>query len=86
MKAANLILEYYLSMRNSSGSAMDAYAQDLMTFHVHSQHNNEEEDFLNLLEQAFNQGKYIVRISPHTADVDNDSYQVKDLTLANEPK
>jgi hypothetical protein len=82
MKAANLILEYYLSMRDFSGSAMDTYAQDLITFHVHSQHNDEEDAFQNLLEQAFNQGEYIVHVSPHAGDVLDDNYNVADLELS----
>jgi len=65
---------------------MDAYAQYLMTFHVHAQNNDEEEAFLNLLEQAFNQGKYIIHVSPHTEDVLNDDYYFAYLVLADEPE
>lgn len=69
-------------MRDFSGSAMDAYAQDLITFHVHFQSNNEEEAFLNLLEQAFNQGKYIIHVSPNAVDLLYDVHRVADLILS----
>lgn len=86
MKTGILILEYYLSMRDFSGSKMNAYAQSLMTFHFQSQTHDEEEAFLLLLEQAFNQGKYIIHVSPHDEEVLYDDYRVADMKLSDSPE
>ena len=86
MKTGHVILEYYLNQRDFTGSKMDVYAQDLTTFHFYSQINGEEESFLNLLEQAFNQGKYIIHVSPYEEDVLYDNYCLDNLTLSDSPE
>lgn len=48
-----------LSKRDYSGSSEDEYLQNLETFHLFSQLQNQEDDFLNLVEKSIIENKKI---------------------------
>ncbi len=48
-----------LSKRDYSGSPEDEYLQNLESFHLCSQVQNQEDDFLNLVEKSINENKKI---------------------------
>ncbi len=55
----NLVLYRKNSKRDYSGNERDVYAQLLQTIHLHLSLNNEEKEFLELLEIAEKQNKKI---------------------------
>ena len=48
-----------LSKRDYSGSSEDEYLQNLESFHLFSQLQNQEDDFLNLVEKSIIENKKI---------------------------
>ena len=73
-----------LSKRDYSGSSEDEYLQNLETFHLFSQLQNQEDDFLNLVEKSIIENKKI-NLAPtfekEMANVDYDDIPLGKLIL-----
>jgi hypothetical protein len=59
VKTGEEIFEYYQKYRDFSGSAIDSYSQDLMTFMFHAGVHGKAEVFFKLLEKAEQENRQI---------------------------
>ena len=80
MKTGEDILAYYRTQRDYSGSVLDSYAQDLETFLIHSQLNNDVEKFYQLLIKAEKLNKHIGYKEPGE-HIMYDNYRVRRMIL-----
>lgn len=63
-----------LSKRDYSGSSEDEYLQNLESFHLHSQVQGQEDEFLNLVEQSINENKKISLDPTFEEEMENINY------------
>jgi hypothetical protein len=82
VKKGEEIFEDYQKQRDFLGSAIDNYAQDLMTFMFHSAAHGKEEVFFKLLEQAELENKKI-SYQERDPNILWDDYPVEGLILIN---
>ena len=80
MKTGEEIMAYYRTLRDHSGSVQDSYAQDLETFLIHSQLNNDVEKFYQLLIKAEKLNKHIGYKEPEE-HIMYDNYRVSRMIL-----
>ena len=84
MKTGVDIMAYYQTFRDHSGSVLDSYAQDLDTFLMHAQLNNEVEKFYKLLIKAEKQNKHTGYKEPE-GNILYDDYFVSRMILIDKP-
>lgn len=63
-----------LSKRDYSGSSEDEYIQNLESFHLHSQMQGQEDEFLNLVEKSINENKKISIDPAFEQEMENINY------------
>jgi len=80
MKTGGDIMAYYQTFRDHSGSVLDSYAQDLETFLMHAQLNNDVEKFYKLLIKAEKLNKHI-GYKEMPEDIMYDDYFVSKMIL-----
>ena len=80
MKTGEEIMVYYQTFRDHSGSVQDSYAQDLETFLMHAQLNNDVEKFYQLLIKAEKLNKHIGYKEPKE-HIMYDNYRVSRMIL-----
>jgi hypothetical protein len=73
-------MAYYRTQRDYSGSVQDSYAQDLETFLMHAQLNNDVEKFYQLLIKAEKLNKHI-SYKEMPEDIMYDDYFVSEMIL-----
>jgi hypothetical protein len=82
MRTGEEIFENYRKQRDHSGSAIDTYAQDLMTYLFHARANRKEDMFFKLLEKAEQENKKI-SYQERDSNILWDDYPVEGLILIN---
>jgi hypothetical protein len=80
MKKGEALFEDYQKLRDHTGSEIDSYAQDLLTYLMHAQLQSKAEVFYQLLERAEKENKQISFIEP-SPEILYDDYLVEDLIL-----